>query len=302
MLYKQLGNTGTQIPEVGIGTWDYHGGPDPLRKGLEAGALFVDTAESYGSEPVVSEAIVGLRDRVFLATKVSPQHFRRADLFKAADDSLVRLRANYIDLYQLHEPNDRIPLEETLGAMEELVERGKVRFIGVSNFSVEQLQRAQRAMRKQTIVSNQVRFSLIDRTIDQALMAYCERNKITIIAYSPLARGFQRILDCDPARILDKLGKNTGRTAVQVALNWCLCREGVVVIPKGNSVEHVLENCGASGWRLSPEQVREIDEAILYRRRGRLETLLRASVPPSAQRAIKSLVPILPRGLRRRLN
>jgi diketogulonate reductase-like aldo/keto reductase len=302
MLFKQLGNTGTQIPEVGIGTWDYHGGPDPLRKGLEAGALFVDTAESYGSEPVVSEAIVGLRDRVFLATKVSPQHFRRADLCKAADDSLARLRTNYIDLYQLHEPNDRIPLEETLGAMEELVERGKVRFIGVSNFSVEQLQRAQRAMRKQTIVSNQVRFSLIDRTIDQALKAYCESNKITIIAYSPLARGFQRILDCDPARVLAKLGKNTGRTAVQVALNWCLCREGVVIIPKGNSVEHVLENCGASDWRLSPEQVREIDEAILYRRRGRLETLLRASVPPSAQRAIKSLVPILPRGLRRRLN
>jgi diketogulonate reductase-like aldo/keto reductase len=302
MFFKQLGKSGVQIPEVGIGTWDYHGGPDPLRKGLEAGALFVDTAESYGSEPVVAEAIGSLRDRVFLATKVSPQNFRRADLFKAADDSLARLRTDYIDLYQLHKPNDRIPLEETLGAMEDLVERGKVRFIGVSNFSVEQLQQAQRVMRRQTIVTNQVRFSLIDRTIDQALMPYCQRNKITIIAYSPLARGFQRILDCDPSRVLAKAGKNTGRTAVQVALNWCLCREGVVIIPKGNSVEHVLENCGASDWRLSPEQVREIDEAILYRRRGRLETLLRASVPPFAQRAIKSLAPILPRGLRRRLN
>ena len=301
MLFKELGTTGVQLPEVGIGTWDYHGGLEPLQRGLELGALFIDTAESYGSEPVVAEAIRGLRDRVFLATKVSPQHFRRADLFKAADGSLARLRTDYIDLYQLHKPNDRVPLEETLGAMEDLVERGKVRFIGVSNFSLEQLQRAQRVMRKQAVVSNQVRFSLIDRTIDEALMPYCQRNKITVIAYSPLARGFQRIRDCDPAGVLAEVGKKMGRTAAQVALNWCLCREGVVIIPKGNSVEHVLENCGASDWRLSPEQAREIDEAILYRRRGRLETLLRASVPPSLKPAIQFLARISPRGLRRRL-
>ena len=298
MLFKQLGNTGAQIPEVGIGTWDYHGGPEPLRKGLEAGALFVDTAELYGSEPVVAEAIRGLRDRVFLATKVSPQHFRRADLFKSADDSLARLRTDYIDLYQLHKPNDRIPLEETLGAMEDLVERGKVRFIGVSNFSLEQLQRARRAMRKHPLVSNQVRFSLIDRTITKGLLAYCQANQVTVIAYSPLARGLAGILDCDPQGALSSLAAETGRSPAQIALNWCICQLGVVAIPKGNSERHILENCGASGWCLTTEQKRRADQTVRFRRRSRAESVLREWVRPKLSPIIKTCIERFPLELR----
>lgn len=302
MIFKELGTTGVRIPEVGLGTWSYHAGPEPLRKGLDAGALFIDTAESYGTETVVAETISGRREQVFLATKVSPENFRRTDVLKAADNSLRRLRSDYIDLYQLHQPNDSIPVEETLGAIGELVEAGKVRFIGVSNFSVTQLQRAQQATRKHPIVSNQVRYNLVDRTINTDLLPYCQANNITILAYSPLARGLQHILDCDPQAILAKTARATGRTTAQVALNWCLCQQGVVVIPKGNSIEHVVENCGASDWRLNTEQMLELDELIVFRRRGGFESLLRQHLPPVVKRRIQSLVHLLPGQFRRRFN
>jgi diketogulonate reductase-like aldo/keto reductase len=299
---KEIGKTGVRIPELGVGMWEYHAGTDPLRKGLDAGALFVDTAESYGNEAVAADALDGRRERVFLATKASPDHFRRAALIKAADESLRRLRTDYIDLYQLHKPNDDVPIEETLGAMEELVDAGKVRFIGVSNFSVAQLQAAQRAARKHPIVSNQVRLNLIDRTINEDLLPYCQRNGVTVIAYSPLARGFQHILDCDPQGVLRKIAEETGKTPVQVALNWCLCLDGVVAIPKGNTVAHVLENCGGSGWRLTPEQVRKLDRAIVFKRRSGIEMFLRKRLPPGMKRGVQQLVQYLPRGLRRKIN
>ena len=141
MNLKSLGQTGLNIPEVGLGTWNYQGGLEPLRAGIGQGALLIDTAESYGSESIIGEAILGIREHVFLATKVSPEHFRYHQVLRAADESLCRLRANHIDLYQLHYPSSKVPIEETLGAMEDLVDAGKVRFIGVSNFSLAELKR-----------------------------------------------------------------------------------------------------------------------------------------------------------------
>jgi diketogulonate reductase-like aldo/keto reductase len=302
MLTKELGKTGVSLTEIGQGTWHYHAGPEPLRRGLEAGARFIDTAESYGTESVVGDALSGRRGQAFLATKVSSDHFRRPDVFAAADRSLRALRTDHIDLYQLHEPNPRIPVQETLDAMEALVDAGKVRFIGVSNFSVPQLRDAQRAMRKYPIVANQVRYNLADRTIEPELLPYCEANHITVIAYSPLGRELRRILDCDPTGALGAVAQAVGRTVPQVALNWCLCRPAVVAIPKGNSVEHILENCGASDWRLSPEHCRMLDMKIEFRCRGRAELLLRRIVPGSVGPLIKRCLSVLPRGLRRRLN
>ena len=301
MFSKALGNTGVQIPEVGIGTWGYQAGPAPLQKGLDAGALFIDTAESYGTEEVVADAVAGRREHVFLATKVSPHNFRRTDLLKAAEASLQRLRTDHIDLYQLHRPNDDVPLAETLGTMEELVDAGKVRFIGVSNFSLTQLQDAQRVTRRHPIASNQVRYSLIDRTIEDGLLSYCQANRVTIIAYSPLARGFRHIVDCDKRNVLGALAAQTGRTPVQIALNWCISQPGVVAIPKGNSEAHVLENCGASGWRLRPEQIRELDQTIVFRRRSGLESFLRRHMPPGSKAVLQRLLRLAPRAFRRKL-
>lgn len=302
MMVKELGQTGVYVPEVGIGTWNYQAGAGPLRRGLEAGALFIDTAESYGTEHFVGEALKEHRQRVFVATKVSPQNFSRSRLLKSVDSSLQRLGIDTIDLLQLHEPNPAIPIQETMDTMADLVDAGKVKFVGVSNFSVAQLKEAQKALRTYRIVSNQVRYNLIDRTIEKDLLPYCQAHHITVIAYSPLARGLNRIQDCDPRGLLDELARTIGKSPAQIAINWCLCKEGVVAIPKGNSEAHILENCAASGWRLSAEHLSLLDAAIQYRRRGRFDTLVRQWMPrqlgPLALRALNSL----PRGLRRRLS
>lgn len=299
---KQLGQTAIELPEIGLGTWDYRAGPEPLRAGLEAGALFVDTAESYDSESVVADAIRGLRKSVFLATKVSRDHLLRSEVFAAADRSLRRLRTDWIDLYQIHAPNPDVPFEETLDAMEELVDVGKVRFIGVSNFSASELKRARQAMRKHPIISNQDRYNLADRTVEGGLLAYCQTHHITIIAYSPLGRELQRLHDCDPHGVLEEVAREVDKSVPQVALNWCLYHAGVVAIPKGSSVAHVLDNCGASGWRLSAEQFQKLDEGILFRRRTGIDALLRELVPAGAGPFLKQCIRRLPPSLRRKLN
>jgi diketogulonate reductase-like aldo/keto reductase len=301
MLSKPLGATGVTLPEIGLGTWDYRGGVEPLRRGIEAGATFVDTAESYGTEATVAEAIKGIRNDVFLATKVSQGNLRRTDVLAAADRSLRMLNTDRIDLYQVHEPNGQIPIEETMGAMEELVDAGKIRFIGVSNFSVEETRRAKRALRKYPLVANQVRYNLVDRTIETELLPYCEANGILVIAYSPLGRELRRISDCDPAGVLEVVSHESGRTVPQVILNWVLRRASVVAIPKGNSAAHVLDFCGASGWRLSDEHFRLLETKIHFRRRSRAELVLRRMVPRAGGPLIKRCIDLLPPGLRRRL-
>ena len=301
MRLKTLSTTGVSIPEVGLGTWNYHAGPGPLRKGLEAGALFIDTAESYGTERVVRDAIAGMRDSVFIATKVSPENFHDTALRKSVDSSLFKLGVEVIDLLQLHEPNRSIPIEETMGAMAELVDAGKVRFIGVSNFSVLQLQEAQKALSRFRIVSNQVRFSLVDRTIEKDLLQHCQKERVAVIAYSPLARQFDRIRDCDPLKIIDKLARTLGKSPAQIALNWCLCRDGVVVIPKGNSVEHIIDNCGASDWRLDEEQLQLLDQNIKYRQRSTFDVWIRRAMPSGMSKLAVQAANYLPRSLRRRI-
>lgn len=301
MLTKELARTGVLLPEIGLGTWDYHAGSHPLRKGFEAGAWFADTAESYGTDHVVGEALRGLRDRVFVATKVSPHNFRAADFRKSVDGSLQRLGIETIDLLQLHEPNPAIPIEETMGAMANLIDAGKVRFAGVSNFSVAQLEQARKALGKHPVVANQVRYNLIDRTIEKDLLPYCQAQGITVIAYSPLARGLHRVRDCDPGGTLDAIARETGKTPAQVLLNWCLCKDGVVVIPKGNSEEHILDLCGASDWRLSTEHLAMLDTRIQYRRRGRLDVLARRRLRGPLGAMAQGVVRRLPRSLRRRI-
>lgn len=300
VIVTELARTGVYIPEIGIGTWEYHAGPQPLRKGLEAGALFIDTAESYGSEPAVGEAIRDLRERVFIATKVSPQNFRSADLRRSVEASLKRLGTDFVDLLQLHEPNPTIPIDDTMGAVAELITAGKVKFAGVSNCSVAQLQAAQKALGGFPIVSNQVRYNLIDRTIETELLPYCRANHVTVIAYCPLARGLSRIRDCDPTGAIDELSRETGKSPAQIVINWCVCQSGVVAIPKGNSVEHILDNCGASDWRLNQEQLALLNDRVQHRRRNRFDQLVRQWVPGPLQSLAVQTLNVLPRGLRRR--
>ncbi len=278
MLLRELGNSGIRLPEIGFGTWNYGGGVEPLRTAIEYGACLIDTAEAYGTEEIVGKAIKGQRDRVFLATKVLPRNFRECDLIAAAERSLRRLGTDYIDLYQLHWPNLTIPIEEPMKGMERLVDDGKVRFIGVSNFSVRDLINAQAALAKQRIVANQVRYNLIERTIEGGLLQYCQKNGITVIAYSPLATSLGNIRAADPEGVLPKVAKASFKSTAQVALNWCINKESVIAIPKASSIEHVVENMGASGWHLRPELLRLLEDKIRYRRRGALEMCARRAV------------------------
>lgn len=258
---RELGGTGELVPEIGLGTWQYRGGVAPLERGMELGATLIDTAEIYGSEGVVGEAIRGQRHKVFLATKVSGDHLKYADILKAADASLKRLGVEVIDLYQLHWPSERVPIAETMQALEELVDAGKVRYIGVSNFSVAELTEAQACLARHRIVSNQIEYSLMYRSYEKDFPFY-EREKISVIAYSPFARGDLFSPRGRGKDVLRAVSEGVGKTVAQVALAWCLARPPVIVIPKTDRVGRVDELVGASGFTLTAEQVGWLDDAF----------------------------------------
>ncbi len=266
MEYRELGATGVMIPEVGLGTWKYRGGPEPLLRGIELGANLIDTAEMYRTEDAVGQAIRGIRDRVFVATKVLGSNLRYDDVLRAAEKSMRLLQEDVIDLYQIHWPSRNVPIADTMRAMETLVDRGMVRYIGVSNFSVADMREAQAVMSRHPIVCNQVLYNLKRRSIERDLIPYCEESRVTVMAYTPLADGSlavrPRMRAGQQWETLEAIAHESGRTPAQVALNWCLTRSPVVVIPKTNSVARTEENCGASGWRLTPEQVQRLEAAF----------------------------------------
>ena len=262
---KELGRTGEKVVVIGMGTWGIGGYYTPdysrdkeyinaLRRGLELGMTLIDTAEMYAqghSEELVGEAIKGFdRDSIFIITKVWYTNLRYDDVIKAA-----RLKTNYIDLYLVHAPNPSIPIEETMKAMEKLVMDGLVRYIGVSNFTVHELERARAALSRTDIVANEVEYNLLNRSIEKDLIPYCIREGITIIAYTPLAKG---VLARN--KFLESIGRKYGKTAAQVALNWLICWKPVIAIPKAANIKHLEENAGAMGWRLSNEDFRRICE------------------------------------------
>lgn len=267
---RELGKTGEKVPELGIGTWKMGGSPEQeksaIKRSIELGMDLVDTAEMYGNEKMVGEAIEDLD--VFLATKVSPHHFKHDDLIRACETSIAKLGVETIDLYQLHWPNPAIGIKDTISAMEELVDMGLIRHIGISNYSVEEMKAAQEALKKYEIVSNQVEYSLLVRDIEtDGIMDYCNKNKITIIAYSPVARGAildgrQRIL----SETMNALGKKYGKTQAQIALNWVISHDNVIAIPKASREDHVADNAGASGWNLAEEEMRMLEDAAVGKR------------------------------------
>lgn len=274
MEFKKLGNTEEKIPAIGMGTCGIGGYSAPdysmdklainaLRKGVELGMYLIDTAEMYGrghSEEIVGEAIKDFkREDVFIVTKVLPEHLKYRDLIQSAYNSLKRLNTEYIDLYLIHAPNPKIPIAETMKAMEELVEMGVVRYIGVSNFNVLQMDETRRKLKNIDIVINQVEYSLIERKIEKDVLPYCIKNKITVMAYCPLGRGLLA-----KNGFLEKIGKKYVKTSSQVALNWLVQKENVVAIPKAIKIEHLIENSSATDWRLNKEDLESIEKFFVF--------------------------------------
>jgi diketogulonate reductase-like aldo/keto reductase len=234
---------------------------EALKTGLDGGINFIDTAEIYGSEELVAKAIAGRkREDLFIATKVWSNHLRRDALVKALERSLRRLGTAYVDLYQAHFPNTKIPIAETMGAMEEMKEKGKLLSIGVSNFSLKQTIDANAALKKSQLASNQVDYSLANREIEADLLPYCESNKIAIIAYYPLGHG--KLAGAGARERMDAVCKAHSKTPAQVALNWLVSGRNVFAIPRASTAEHVRENLGASGWELRPEERTALESAF----------------------------------------
>jgi len=268
MKRRRLGRTDIQLPLVGQGTTGTgsfssldeerdRNRVSVLRAGIESGSNFIDTAELYGGghgEELAGRAIAGIRDRVFLASKFNPSHSAAAELEKALERSLRRLGTDYLDLYQVHWPNPFVSREETLGCLTRLVEKGKIRHIGLSNFSLAELKEACRIA---DIASVQLEYNLIERNIENDILPFCERSGITVIAYSPLDRG--RSLLGGP--LLDRLGEKYRCTSAQIILNWVTRYESVVAVTMTTSLVHMMEISSASKLSLEPADMLTLGEA-----------------------------------------
>jgi diketogulonate reductase-like aldo/keto reductase len=247
---------GVDVPAIGFGTWPMKGEAcrTAVRTALETGYRHVDTAQMYENEEAVGRAIAESdvpRADVFLVTKVLRGNLARDDLLDSVDESLQRLGTG-IDLLLIHAPSRSVPVEESIGAMNELQERGSVDHIGVSNFSVDQLREAIDAS-DTPILTNQVEYHPFES--QDEVLEFCIENDVALTAYSPLAEG--RVVGND---VLEEIGSRHGKTSAQVALRWLLQQELVVPIPKASGRTHIEENFDVFDFELGDEEVERIFE------------------------------------------
>jgi diketogulonate reductase-like aldo/keto reductase len=254
------------LPRYGQGTWNM-GDSDArraaeiaaLREGIALGMTLIDTAEMYGdgrAESLVGEAIAGQRDKVFLVTKVLPSNASRKGVVRSCETSLKRLKTDVVDTYLLHWMGSH-PLEETVRGFEDLLTAGKIRAWGVSNLDLDEMQELVRLPGGKACVTNQVLYNLSRRGIEYDLLPWCAKQKISVMAYSPVEQG--RILG---NKALQAVAQRLGATPAQVALAWTLRNPNVVSIPKAATVAHVRENRKALDLKLDGEALRALDAAF----------------------------------------
>lgn len=274
LLNRKFGWTDLDVPVIGMGTWMIEGRSrdaerraiEALQLGLDLGMNHIDTAEMYGNgraEELVAEAVDGQREQVFLVSKVLPSNASYEGTLKACERSLKRLKTDFIDLYLLHWPSSQHPIEETMRAMEKLVDEGMIKFIGVSNFDVEQLMEAQKALVKHRIACNQVLYHLAYRGIERELLPYCTENGIAIVGYSPFGHGNFLSSHSRGGKVLAEIAKRHNRTVRQVALNFLTRDSNLFTIPKAGNPDHIRDNSGAVGnWKLTDEDIAAIDKTF----------------------------------------
>lgn len=271
MEYKHFNGSKLKVSEVGMGTYYGPGwiagslfgarsGSDrkieAIKTGIEHGMNLIDTAEIYGSEPLIKRAIGGCeREELFIATKVWWTHLEEKQLIGALEKSMLLLGVDYIDLYQIHFPSRSVEISQTVSAIEKLMDQGKVRQFGVSNFSLKQLMEARDSMKKHDVSSVQLSYSLMDRRVENEILPYCQKNSIEFLAYYPLGSGR---LAADQR--LDEICKRYKKTNAQVALNWLTTKKNVFAIPRASNAPHVIENAEASGWKLSQKDIALLDK------------------------------------------
>jgi diketogulonate reductase-like aldo/keto reductase len=256
---------GESVPAFGLGTW--HMGEDRRRRadetaavrlGIELGMRLIDTAEMYGNggaEEIVAAA-AGMRDGLFIVSKVLPYNASRNGVIDACERSLKRLKTDRIDLYLLHWRGS-VALAETLEGFDRLQRDGKIRHHGVSNFSADDMQDWVSLAGGDKVASNQILYNLSRRGPEFELIPWCRQRQISIMAYSPLEQG--RMLG---DRGLQQVAQRHNATPAQVALAWLLRQDGMIVIPKATRLEHVRENRGALDLKLTDEDLAALDRAF----------------------------------------
>lgn len=272
MLRKAFGPTGVLLPVVGQGTWDLPESGSAvdrakaaLLRGVELGMTHIDTAEMYGSggvERVLRDVFAQIRrERLFVASKVLPSNASYGGTIAACDRSLQRMGLDYLDLYLLHWPSHE-PLEETMRALADLVKAGKTRFVGVSNFDVEEMLEAKTLLGNVPLACNQVLYHLNERGIEHRLIPTCASENIALVAYTPFGRGQFPREAAKAGGVLGKICAKHGVSPRAVILAFLTRFSNAFTIPKASSIPHVEENAAAGGVILDDEDIAAIDAAF----------------------------------------
>jgi diketogulonate reductase-like aldo/keto reductase len=265
-----FGSTKRLVAAIGQGTWYLErahraSAISALRAGLDLGMTHIDTAEMYGSgqaEQIVAEAIAGRRDEVFLVSKVLPQNSSRRGTVTACENSLARLGTDRLDCYLLHWRGS-YPLEETIAGFEQLRRESKILSWGVSNFDVDDLEEVLSIAGEGHIACNQVLYHLGQRSIEHAVIPWCEKHRVAVVGYSPFGHsGSFPKANTVTGRVLSAIAAAHDASPRQVALSFLTRRPSLFAIPKASSPEHVVENAGAGDFQLSKDELALIDEAF----------------------------------------
>jgi diketogulonate reductase-like aldo/keto reductase len=267
MKQQKFSDNGPLVPVIGQGTWyidrgDRKDAVAALRRGIDLGMTHIDTAEMYGdAELVVAEAIAGRRDDIFVVSKVLPSNASRRGTVTACERSLARLKTDRLDCYLLHWRGS-YPLAETVAAFEQLVSAGKIRSWGVSNFDAGDLDELLAVAGKGRIACNQVLYHLQERAIEHAVMPWCEKHGVAVVAYSPFGHNDFPSPRSKAGEVLQAIAKAHGASARQVALGFLTRKTEVFAIPKASTSEHAADNAAAGKLVLSDDEIATLDKAF----------------------------------------
>ncbi len=252
--------SGHKMPMLGLGTWMLTGRQceESVKAAIEYGYTHIDTAELYGNHREVGKAIKGHdRSKLFITSKLWRTDLTYRDALKACDRSLKELGTDYIDLYLIHWPNDKLPIKDTMRAFKYLIDEEKVRSVGLSNFDETRINDAMK-FSKVPLSTNQVEFH--PHLYQRKLLQYCNKRGISMTAYCPLARG--EVLH-DP--VVRDIAEKNGKVPAQVCLRW-LVQHGIVVIPKSTNPDHIKSNMDIFDWKLTDQEMTRIDGIGTYER------------------------------------
>jgi aryl-alcohol dehydrogenase-like predicted oxidoreductase len=303
MRYTKIGKTAMKVSQIGLGTWqigtkgrgygkyfDKNDSIKIIQHAIDSGITLIDTAEAYGrgkSESIIGEAIQGYeRENIVLISKFLPTAIRPSAVIRALKKSLKRLRTTYLDVYLLHWPNPLLPLRSTLQHMENLIDEGLIRSIGISNYGLKRFISAQEKTQNHRIEVNQVNFSMAKPKIKDTFLPFAKEQEITIMAYSPLAQGFltgtysqnkfpkgtrrtNRLFTKSNFKrakplfeIIENISDKYAMSMAQVALNWLIQDQEVIAIPGATSISQLEKNIATTDFNITKEDLSLLDEQV----------------------------------------